>query len=53
MLKLARLGVRIAPPVTAFYHGPKDLDGVIDFIVGKILDSFGLEHQLFRRWKSD
>jgi 4-hydroxy-3-polyprenylbenzoate decarboxylase len=53
MLKLARLGVRIAPPVPAFYHGPKDLDGVIDFIVGKILDSFGVEHELFRRWKSD
>ncbi len=52
MLKLARLGVRIAPPVPAFYHGPKDVEGVIDFIVGKILDSFGIEHELFRRWKS-
>ena len=51
MLKLARLGVRIAPPVPAFYHGPKDLNGVIDFIVGKILDSFGIEHELFKRWK--
>ena len=53
MLKLARLGVRIAPPVPAFYYGPKDLDDVIDFIVGKILDSFGIEHELFKRWKSD
>ncbi|MGO9380381.1 MAG: UbiX family flavin prenyltransferase [Dissulfurispiraceae bacterium] len=53
MLKLARLGVRIAPPVPAFYHQPKDIRGVIDFIVGKILDSFGIEHQLFKRWKDD
>jgi len=53
MLKLARLGVRIAPPVPAFYHRPKDLEGVIDFIAGKILDSFGVEHELFTRWKSD
>jgi 4-hydroxy-3-polyprenylbenzoate decarboxylase len=53
MLKLARLGVRIAPPVPAFYHGPQDLDGMIDFITGKILDSFAIEHQLFKRWKSD
>jgi flavin prenyltransferase len=51
MLKLARIGVRIAPPVPAFYHQPKDLDGVIDFIAGKILDSFGIEHELFKRWK--
>jgi len=53
MLKLARLGVRIAPPVPAFYHGPKDLEGVIDYIVGKILDSFEVEHELFKRWKSE
>jgi flavin prenyltransferase len=52
MLKLARLGVRIAPPVPAFYYEPKDLDDVIDFIAGKILDGFGIEHELFRRWKS-
>jgi 4-hydroxy-3-polyprenylbenzoate decarboxylase len=51
MLKLARIGVRIAPPIPAFYHQPKDLDGVIDFIAGKILDSFSIEHELFKRWK--
>jgi 4-hydroxy-3-polyprenylbenzoate decarboxylase len=50
MLKLARLGVKIAPPVPAFYHKPKDMDELIDFIVGKILDSFGIEHELFKRW---
>jgi len=51
MLKLARLGVLIAPPVPAFYHGPKDIGDIIDFVAGKILDSFGIEHQLFKRWK--
>jgi len=50
MLKLARLGVTIAPPVTAFYHHPENLDAMIDFIAGKILDSFGIEHDLFKRW---
>jgi 4-hydroxy-3-polyprenylbenzoate decarboxylase len=50
MLKLARLGVKIAPPVPAFYHKPKNLDDAINFIVGKILDSFGVEHELFKRW---
>ncbi len=52
MLKLARIGVRIAPPVPAFYHGPADIADLVDFMVGKILDSFGIEHKLFRRWGS-
>lgn len=51
MLKLARLGVRIAPPVPAFYQGPQNLDDMVNFIVGKTLDSFGVEHELFKRWK--
>jgi 4-hydroxy-3-polyprenylbenzoate decarboxylase len=51
MLKLARLGVVIAPPVAAFYYGPQNLDELIDFFAGKLLDSVGVEHGLFRRWK--
>jgi 4-hydroxy-3-polyprenylbenzoate decarboxylase len=50
MLKLARLGVKIAPPAMGFYHGPKSLDGMIDFVAGKILDAMGVEHEIFRRW---
>lgn len=50
MLKLARLGVKIAPPVIGFYHGPKDLDDIVDFIAGKILDVMGIGHELFKRW---
>ncbi len=52
MLKLARLGVRIAPPVPAFYHQPDSLNDIIDFIAGKILDSFGVKNDLFKRWGS-
>lgn len=50
MLKLARLGVKIAPPVPAFYHGPTGIDDIVDFVSGKILDLFGIEHSLFKRW---
>ena len=50
MLKLARLGVTIAPPVPAFYQQPESIDEIVDFVVGKILDCAGISHLLFRRW---
>lgn len=50
MLKLSRIGVRIAPPVPAFYHKPKDLNGIIDFVAGKMLDCLDIKHNLFKRW---
>lgn len=51
MLKLSRIGVKIAPPVVGFYHRPETVDDIIDFIAGKILDSIGVQHSLYRRWK--
>ncbi len=51
MLKLARLGVKIVPPVMGFYNKPENLDEMIDFTAGKIFDSSGIENKLFRRWK--
>ena len=51
MLKLARLGVKIIPPIPAFYHKPKNIKDIIDFVVGKILDSAGVRHNIFKRWK--
>ena len=50
MLKLARLGVKIVPPVLGFYHKPKDISDLVDFIAGKILDAMGIEHNIFKRW---
>ena len=52
MLKLARLGVVILPPVTEFYTNPTSIDAMIDHIVGKCLDQFDIEHDLFTRWGS-
>jgi len=51
MLKLSRLGVRMIPAMPAFYFGPQSLDDIINFMVGKVLDSFNIEHALFRRWE--
>ncbi len=50
MLKLARLGVRIVPPVCGFYHSSETVGDMIDFIAGRILDVMGVEHDLYRRW---
>ena len=50
MLKLARMGVKIAPPVPAFYQKPKDISEIVDFVAGKILDISGIGHSLFKRW---
>lgn len=50
MLKLARLGVKIIPAMPAFYNGPKTIDDIVNFLVGKVLDSLRIEHQLYKRW---
>lgn len=50
MLKLSRIGVVILPPVTEFYTKPKTIDEIINHGVGKCLDQFNLEHNLYPRW---
>lgn len=52
MLKLARLGIVILPPVTEFYTRPKSIDDIVNHGVGKCLDQFDLEHDLYHRWGS-
>ena len=51
MAELAEAGAIILPPMPAFYHQPKDIDDLINQTVGKILDQFQIEHNLFRRWE--
>ena len=50
MLKLARLGVVILPPVPGFYTKPKTIDELVDHTVGKCLDQFDIDHDLYKRW---
>ncbi|RXZ76864.1 UbiX family flavin prenyltransferase [Paenibacillaceae bacterium] len=50
MLKLAQLGVGIIPAMPAFYYHPQSLDEMVDFLVGKVLDSMSVNHNLYRRW---
>ena len=50
MLKLAKLGVTILPASPGFYHKPENIEDLVNHVVGKILDSLGLESNLFQRW---
>lgn len=50
MLTLTRMGAVIFPPVPAFYSLPKDMGDVVDQIVGRVLDQFGLEMPGLKRW---
>jgi 4-hydroxy-3-polyprenylbenzoate decarboxylase len=47
---LTEMGAIIMPPVPSFYHRPRTIQDIVDHTVGKILDIFNIEHNLFQRW---
>ena len=51
MVKVARAGAQILPAMPAFYHHPKKIDDMVNFIVGKVLNLLKIEHQLFKGWR--
>lgn len=50
MLRVARAGAVVAPPVPAFYARLRSLDEMVDHTVGRVLDQAGIEHERIRRW---
>ncbi len=50
MTRVTRMGGIIMPPVPAFYHMPKTIDDIINQTVGKALDQFSIDANLFNRW---
>jgi 4-hydroxy-3-polyprenylbenzoate decarboxylase len=51
-MKKAKLsGAIILPSMPGFYHKPKNIGDLVDFVVGKILDQLNINHSLFKRWK--
>lgn len=50
MLKLSRMGVTIMPPMPAFYNHPRTLDDMVDHVVARVLDQFGIPADFARRW---
>lgn len=50
MAAATEMGAIILPPVPAFYHKPTTIAEIVDQTVGKIMDQFGVDATLFRRW---
>src|SRR5436190_15810938 len=50
LLALDEAGATVLPASPAFYAGARDIDALVEFVAGKVLDVLGVEHHLFRRW---
>ncbi len=53
MHKLSMVGAVILPAMPGFYHKPKSTGDLVNFVVGKILEQLGLEHDLYESWRPE
>lgn len=52
MLQVTRAGAVVLPASPGFYHRPTEIDDLVSFVVARVLDQIGVEHDLARRWRS-
>lgn len=50
MLRVTRAGAVVMPAAPGFYHRPRSVDDLVNFIVGRVLDHLGIEQDLVARW---
>lgn len=53
MLTLTRMGAVILPASPGFYHEPKTINDLIDFVVARILNQLGIAHSIMPAWGKD
>src|SRR5439155_24691410 len=53
MLRVTRAGAIVLPAAPGFYHRPQRIEELVDFIVGRVLDHLGVEHDIGERWSGD
>src|SRR5213082_3863462 len=53
MLRLTRAGAVVMPAAPGFYHQPKEISQLVDFMVARMLDQLGVEQNLVSRWKGE
>jgi 4-hydroxy-3-polyprenylbenzoate decarboxylase len=51
LLQAAEMGAMMVPPMPAFYNDPETVDDIIDHTVGRLLDLFGVDSGLVKRWQ--
>jgi 4-hydroxy-3-polyprenylbenzoate decarboxylase len=51
MSQAAEIGAIISPPMPAFYNFPKTLDDMVNHTVGRVLDLFGVDVDIVKRWE--
>jgi 4-hydroxy-3-polyprenylbenzoate decarboxylase len=52
MLKLCQLGAVMLPAMPGFYHRPRAVSDLVDFVVGKVLDRLDVAHPMVQRWRT-
>jgi 4-hydroxy-3-polyprenylbenzoate decarboxylase len=53
MLTLTRAGAVVLPASPGFYHRPRAIDDLVNFVVARVLDHLGVAHSLVPRWGSE
>ncbi len=48
--RLSRIGVIVMPASPAFYHNPRSISDLVNYVVGRVLDVLGIDHDLYTRW---
>ena len=48
--RAAEAGAVILPAMPGFYHKPKNMQDLIDFVVARICDQLEIDHTLMQRW---
>ena len=51
MVSLKNAGVTILPAMPAFYHKPKKIDDLVNYVIGKIMEQIGINHDLYEKWE--
>ncbi len=50
MLRVSRAGGIILPPMLSFYSKPGSINDLVSHVIGKVMDSLGIENSVYRRW---
>jgi len=53
MLRVTRAGAVVMPAAPGFYHRPRSIDDLVNFVVARVLDHLGVEQELVSRWGGD